>query len=272
MSLNLLTGTTIWTHKNFIDYTQLQSGSPDISVQQTVVSATSTTFTFNVAGLSGVNNFYNNCMISVISGTGTGQTGRVITAYNGSTGVFTISNAWQTTPDNTSLISLTRFNSYKDILLFGIPANALILANKITTLSNFTAGDNNTVLVYVGNSNVFLTPTIGSPNLLTNVHNTYGMASITIGSGDQTYQYGSFRWFTISAPGTATFARNQLPGNPTSGSFCLPQRTDAHDIIARFAILGSLNSPATPAFDTALSFNSNLTAGQIEIATQFIIL
>lgn len=255
-----------WIHKTVINYTDLQSGSPDVSVPSlSIGTVTSSTFKYLVIQ-SNQDDYFKGATVSVDSGTGASQT-RVVTAYNGTSGVFSISPAWTTTPDGTSSISLSRYNSYKDIILFGLPANYLITGVKVATLTSFNAGLNNNVFVYVANSNV-IRVLDASPNLLTDVHKCYGMGVLTIpsGSGDS-YEYGSFRWFSLSSPGASTYDRASiLPGNPTAGAYCQPQRFDAHDVIGRFCILSNSDTPATPILDTNLSFNGSVTTGAVEIS------
>ena len=55
------------------------------------------------------NNFYNNTLIATIGGTGAGQA-RFITAYNGTTKVATVTTAWVTVPDNTTVYSVVGFD------------------------------------------------------------------------------------------------------------------------------------------------------------------
>lgn len=57
------------------------------------------------AGASGTNNLYNNWKVTITGGTGSGQT-NTVTAYNGTTKVATVQNAWATPPDNTSTYSV----------------------------------------------------------------------------------------------------------------------------------------------------------------------
>ena len=108
-------------------------------------------------------------------------------------------------------------------------------------------------------------------HLITNVNDCYGMNLLTIpgGSGDS-YEYGSFRWFSISAPGGATFIRNNLPGNPTPGAYCLPKRFDAHDVMARFVLMNPSNASTVvvPLVDSTVEL-STLIAGTLEIAVQY---
>jgi hypothetical protein len=67
----------------------------------TLASATSTTATLD-SGASISDGLYNGLVIRIDSGTGSGQS-RVISAYVGSTKTATVSAAWATTPDNTSV-------------------------------------------------------------------------------------------------------------------------------------------------------------------------
>src|SRR5690606_38647770 len=117
-------------------------------------------------------------------------------------------------------------------------------------LSDFDAGQSNFAYLYVGQSSVFPTPngTING-NFVSNVNNCYGYHQLTVPSGsDETYQYGSFRWFSLSAPG----------GN-VSDAHCLPQRIDAHDVIARVVVQGN-NSVRV----------NLITTGIVEITTQYV--
>jgi len=68
----------------------------------TAQAGASTTITLD-AGASSLNGFYENYLIGITSGTGSGQTPRLITGYVGATKVATVSNLWATTPDNTSV-------------------------------------------------------------------------------------------------------------------------------------------------------------------------
>jgi hypothetical protein len=68
-------------------------------------SAGSTTIQLD-AGASSVNNFYKGLAVIILSGTGAGQGGRVITNYVGATKIATVTPAWITTVDNTSVFVL----------------------------------------------------------------------------------------------------------------------------------------------------------------------
>ena len=76
-------------------------GSAYLSSTGSVVSATSTTAVLS-GSASGTNSVYNDYAIYIISGTGAGQI-RTISAYNGTTKAVTVSSAWTTTPDATSV-------------------------------------------------------------------------------------------------------------------------------------------------------------------------
>lgn len=55
-----------------------------------------------LAGGSAVDDYYKDCLVAVVAGTGAGQT-RLVTAYNGTTKVASIDPDWLTDPDNTSV-------------------------------------------------------------------------------------------------------------------------------------------------------------------------
>jgi hypothetical protein len=54
------------------------------------------------SGASATNGIYNTCYVTILSGTGAGQT-KQITGYVGSTKVATVASNWSTQPDNTSV-------------------------------------------------------------------------------------------------------------------------------------------------------------------------
>lgn len=149
-----------------------------------------------------------------------------------------------------SIVHFTADAFHQDFVLFGLPANHMILGVKIVVIENFEPGLGNNLVLYVGEPNVFPVPD-GSPsgNFVTNVADCYGVHTIKVPAGaDATYQYGSFRWFSLSAP-----------GSNVSSARCLPRRTDAHDVIARVVVSGN-NSPR---IDT-------ISTGVVEITTQYI--
>jgi len=57
------------------------------------------------AGASSDNDYYNGCYITIIEGTGKGQT-RLITDYSGTTKIATIDNAWEVIPNTTSVFRI----------------------------------------------------------------------------------------------------------------------------------------------------------------------
>jgi hypothetical protein len=88
------------------------ASTPGVPVANASRSATcqtgSTASTLKLdASASATNNIYNGSQASIISGTGAGQTGRVVFSYVGSTRVASISPNWAVTPDNTSVFALT---------------------------------------------------------------------------------------------------------------------------------------------------------------------
>lgn len=73
------------------------SGTAQAGASSTITLAT---------GASSVNSTYNNSTITITGGTGAGQT-RTITGYVGSTRVATVSAAWATTPDASSVYDVS---------------------------------------------------------------------------------------------------------------------------------------------------------------------
>ena len=71
----------------------------------TAQAGASTTITLD-AGAVATDDIYNGATITITSGTGAGQT-RIISDYVGSTKVATVSTSWATTPNNTSVFSVT---------------------------------------------------------------------------------------------------------------------------------------------------------------------
>ena len=143
-------------------------------------------------------------------------------------------------------------NAYhQDFHLFGIPKGHYILGVKIVVLVNFDVGVGTGATLYVGNTDVFPTPGAGYlATFVSDVNDCYGVKALKIPSGsDDTYQYGSFRWFSFSSPGSSY---------TTSTAFCLPQRTDAHDVLARVVVEGSASASI-----------SQFITGAVEITTQY---
>lgn len=154
---------------------------------------------------------------------------------------------WQDIPNSHTDFTSNQF--YQDFVLLGIPKNHVVLGVKTTVLVNFNVGAGITAVMYVGHNGV-VTPSPTSPNYVTNVNNCYGYANLTIPAGvDATYQYGSFRWFNFSSPGST---------NAISTAYCLPQRTDAHDIIARIVVT-----------QTSGVSVSSILAGAVDITVQY---
>jgi hypothetical protein len=277
----------VWTHKSVLNYAQLVGTQPDLILDLNILVSLGNK-TYQLSRPTQVK--LNTCSLTVISGTGAGQT-RIVSNYIPGSNTIQFSQEFHPVLDSTSVIEYTTNYTYEDWTLLGIPANHIITGVKVVTLTGFEAGASefmvpNQVALYVGNPSTMVAPfnqgthrmsdetdtyfTSDSDLLIGNVYDMYGMGVLTIpeGSGDS-YEYGSFRWFTLSTPGSATYSRNQLPGNPTNGAHCLPKRLDAHDVIARFCLLGETNNLVHPIQVNALSFADNVTAGEVEITVQY---
>lgn len=266
-----------WTHKSVVSYSQLNSGAPDVMQQFSITAVTQSGYQLNAPtaiNLTGMT-------ATVIAGTGIGHTA-VVSSYIPESTTETDTNLTRKIAflpdfsprlDTTSIIQFTMYYSYRDIMLFGIPANHIITGVKVSVLSSFLAGsigsNPNSVWVYISNYRPLLLPLSYGQSLITDVTETYGMGNLTIpaGTGDA-YEYGSFNWFTFSAPGSTTFARNPSYSSSTLGSYCLPQRLDAHDIFARFCIIPYGYSPGSPSLLNNVPIN-NLTDGSVELSVQY---
>ena len=98
----------------------------------TAASATSSTIVLN-AGASSVDHYYNNMLISIVSGTGIGQA-RIISDYTGSTKTVTLSRNWTTTPDNTSGFVITNFDTIAAVVgaaMSLVPTERAYIADKL---------------------------------------------------------------------------------------------------------------------------------------------
>jgi hypothetical protein len=76
--------------------------------RNTAQSGTTSSITLD-ASASATNNQYRYAFVSVLSGTGSGQSSRQITAYNGSSKAATVAPDWTTAPDNTSVFFIEPF-------------------------------------------------------------------------------------------------------------------------------------------------------------------
>ena len=113
-----------------------------------VVSATSTTIVLR-ADATGANNevLYGNTsnsnIVSIVGGTGAGQQ-RTISSYVAGTRTLTVSSAWTTTPDTSSVYSIGRLTTSKsgDVAgIFNLPASVFRVGEKTFRLIDNVLGD-----------------------------------------------------------------------------------------------------------------------------------
>jgi hypothetical protein len=253
-----------WTNRKVVNYSSLVSNTSTVILNlQVVENRGDGNYIMNsgtpvqLTGMTG----------TVVSGSGTGASS-IVSAYTPPSTKINFYPDFSVSLDMTSVIQFVWYYSFFDVPLFGIPANHVITGVQINTISSFVLNNlpGYSLWVYVGNSNILTTPTNDNDGLISDVTKTYGMCNVTIpaGSGDA-YEYGSFYWFSFSGPGGPTYSRNSMYG--TLGSYCLPQRLDAHDVIARFCILSDAGTPAAPV-QTGYPL-STLMAGDVEIAVQY---
>lgn len=81
------------------------------AVTGTAQAGASTTITLAASGPSSTDDAYEGMVIELDGGTGSGQT-RVITGYNGTTKVATVTPSWDTTPDATSTYNIHACDVY----------------------------------------------------------------------------------------------------------------------------------------------------------------
>jgi hypothetical protein len=125
-------GAAVW---NTARASHVATGSFGQSIQLlrdgTAQAGSSTTITLD-AGASAINDFYNDAWVSIIGGTGAGQT-RSISDYVGGTKVATVSAVWGTTPDNTSVFIVEPFGSIAGATAPTADQNAAAVWNKLRT-------------------------------------------------------------------------------------------------------------------------------------------
>jgi hypothetical protein len=101
----------------------------------TATAGGSTTVTLPATRNTTYDDFYNGMTIRVLSGTGSGQT-KTISDYVAATGVVTVSSAWSTNPDGTSVVQITLAARPR----YGIRLNNDCNLNKVTDNDCFYAG------------------------------------------------------------------------------------------------------------------------------------
>lgn len=80
------------------------NSNPIISDEGTAQAGGASTITLR-SGASATDDIYNNAFVTILSGTGSGQT-RIISDYVGATKVATVDSAWDTQPDATSIYAV----------------------------------------------------------------------------------------------------------------------------------------------------------------------
>jgi hypothetical protein len=111
-------------------------------------AASSTTITLAIDATGANNEGYlanvaNSNVISIVAGTGAGQQ-RTISTYVAATRVATVSSAWTTTPDTTSVYSIGRLTTTRsgDVVgIFTIPTSTYRVGEKLFRLTDTSTGD-----------------------------------------------------------------------------------------------------------------------------------
>lgn len=190
-----LSGTTISTGQTV----GLTAPATPVFSSGTVQGAGSSTITLANTE-SSVNNFYNGAVVKIISGTGSGQS-RIITGYVGSTNVATVSAAWITIPDGTSVYAI----------LYGyMPAVSATQA--ITNVTTVTGNVNGNVTGNVGGNVVGSVGSISGITFPTN----FGDLAIVATTGQVGINWGNIlnKTTTNALTGT-TISSSQVAASVT---------------------------------------------------------
>lgn len=103
-----LTGTRAGKLDNLNDTIGSRLATTDFYLRVATAQAGGATSITLDGGASGVNDYYNGLIVTILAGTGSKQS-RLITDYDGGTFVATVEPAWATNPDATSVFVLTQY-------------------------------------------------------------------------------------------------------------------------------------------------------------------
>lgn len=136
----------------------------------TAQAGTSTSITLDASAVA-TTDFYKDSYVLILGGTGAGQT-RLITAYNSGTKVATVSPAWVTNPDNTSVFSIIPsgladvvmwLGAAPNVLISGrVDSNAQVIGDKTGYSLSQTFPTNFATLVIDSNGRIDLSKVLGS--------------------------------------------------------------------------------------------------------------
>ena len=122
------------------------SGYEHYSGFATTAGSTTITLAVDATGANNAvlyGNTSNSNIISIVAGTGAGQQ-RTISSYAAATRIVTVSSAWSTTPDTTSVYSIGRLTTTRsgDVVgIFNIPASIFRVGEKQFRLIDNSTGD-----------------------------------------------------------------------------------------------------------------------------------
>lgn len=129
-------GTKAWLDKTIRVLTHSHPLAHDprgVIAAGTAQAGDATTLTL-AAGESAVDDFFVGGVLEIISGTGGGQTPRVITDYVGMSKVATVAPNWAVTPDATSVYRV-----------YSVPPSAGLVPDVLQALADYDAADNSAV-------------------------------------------------------------------------------------------------------------------------------
>lgn len=240
----LLNGVSVYNNP---DYTRYSA---------TAQSGSSTTIQL-ASGASSINQFYKDLYVRIISGTGSGQSRRVI-SYNGITKTCIVASAWGINPDNTSVYEF----AFADIYVVANTSNqrriALPTQNGVIKQGlyeiTYTVFDRNTNDYYVYNTSINIDFTFPVINL------TYSVNCVTplLSSTDATD-------YTIQGA-TASVTRSHEVAAPPNVDPTVYSGSDVTIIVPQFyaptTYQATLTSDVVWDFGGGITISAQLTASQ----------
>ena len=228
----------------------------------TLSAASSTTITLPGTA-SNVTGFYNNWWINITSGTATGQV-RQITAYNGSTFVATLDNAFSTTPSAGDSVSL--YDKEYSVFIWQASTKRFITA---FTSTNIIGGDL-TIIDYADlqSNNIISVSTTSSTSSTTGALTLSGGIGISLTTDAVSATNGG----TLTSAGGAAFAKSVFVGTTltattlagTLSTAAQPNVTSVGTLTS-LTVSGAISSTGTTA-STSNSTGIFTTSGGIGIS------
>lgn len=167
---------------------------------------------------SSVDNTYRRCNVTILAGTGAGQT-QLITAYSGSTKVATVGQVWATNPDATSIFVLTPGGADMEMVNnIVVSASLGVLNVNVSQISTDATAADNLEAILDGTGGTGLTvSTITASGAVS--FNSFAVTTTTTLSG--AVSLGS----TLTVSGTTSLAALTTSGTVTFNAFTVTGAT-----------------------------------------------